>query len=139
MSFPEKSAIVMTATLAAVYGTYFAVVLRWLANAPAEEIVYQPLMIVATIPLAIFAAVSHIIIAIANPKAAEAYDERDRLIDLKGEQVGGYVLAVGVFAGLVLTMMEVPYFFIANALLAGWVLAEITTGAIKIVLYRRGA
>jgi len=139
MSFQEKSAIIMTAALTAVYGTYFAVVIRWLANAPADDIVYQPLMVVATIPLAIFAAVSHIIIAIANPKAADAYDERDRLIDLKGERVGGYVLAVGVFAGLVLTMFEVPYFYIANALLAGWVLAEIITGTTKVVLYRRGA
>jgi hypothetical protein len=57
-------------------------------------------------------------IALANPREAAASDERDRLIVPRGERVGGYVLAVGVFAGLVL--------------------AELVEGATKIVLYRRG-
>jgi hypothetical protein len=57
-------------------------------------------------------------IALANPREAAASDERDRLIAPRGERVGGYVLAVGVFAGLVL--------------------AELVEGATKIVLYRRG-
>jgi hypothetical protein len=57
-------------------------------------------------------------IALANPREADASDERDRLIAPRGERVGGYVLAVGVFAGLVL--------------------AELVEGATKIVLYRRG-
>ena len=51
----------------------------------------------------------------ANPKEAGAEDERDRLIALRGERVGGYVL------------------------LLAWVLAELVEGATKIVLYRRGA
>jgi hypothetical protein len=57
-------------------------------------------------------------IALANPREAAASDERDRLIAPRGERVGGYVLAVGVFAGLVL--------------------AELVESATKIVLYRRG-
>jgi hypothetical protein len=57
-------------------------------------------------------------IALANPREAAASDERDRLIAPRGERVGGYVLAVGVLAGLVL--------------------AELVEGATKIVLYRRG-
>jgi hypothetical protein len=40
------------------------------------------------------------------------------------------------FAGL--AMAEVDAFFIAHALLLGWVLAELTEGALRIVLYRRG-
>jgi hypothetical protein len=61
-------------------------------------------------------------IALANPKEAGASDERDRLIALRGERVGGYVLAVGVLGGLPLA----------------WVVAELVEGATKIVLYRRG-
>jgi hypothetical protein len=52
--------------------------------------------------------------------------------------VVGYVLAVGVFAGLVLAMAEVDAFWIAHALLLAWVLAELTEGAVRIVRYRRG-
>ncbi|MDF2744585.1 MAG: hypothetical protein K0S88_5963 [Actinomycetia bacterium] len=77
-------------------------------------------------------------IALANPREAAASDERDRLIAPRGERVGGYVLAVGVFAGLVLAMAELAPFYIAHALLLAWVLAELVEGATKIVLYRRG-
>jgi fumarate reductase subunit D len=137
MSFQEKSAIAMTGALIIVYGAYFALVGGWLAAAPPDEIVYQPLMIVAIIPLAILAAVSHIVLALMNPKEADAYDERDRLIALRGERIGGYVLAVVVFVALVLAMGQVHHFYIANGLLLGWVLAELTDNGSKIVLYRR--
>ncbi len=97
-------------------------------------------MIIATVPpLIILAALSHIVLALANPKEANANDEQDRLITLRAERIGGYVLAVGVFAGIVLAMIESPYFYIANALLLAWVLAEITDGITKVVLYRRGS
>jgi hypothetical protein len=139
MSFHEKSAIATTATLVVVYGAYFAIVGRWLASAPVDEIVYQPLLIVAIVPLAVLAAVSHTVMALMNPKAANAYDERDRLISLRAERTGGYVLAIGVFAGLVLAMAELPPFFIAHALLLGWITAELTDNVMKVVLYRRGA
>ena len=82
--------------------------------------------------------VSHAALAVLNPKEAGQHDERDRLIALRGERVGGYVLAVGVFAGLVLAMAEAGSFWIAHALLLAWVLAELTDGAVQIVLYRRG-
>lgn len=139
MAFQEKSSIVMTAALALVYGVYFVVIARWLATTTAADIVYQPLMIVAIVPLVIIAVVGHVVLAILNPKAANANDERDRLISLRGERVGGYVLAVGVFVGLVLAMADLGTFFIAHALLLAWVLAEITSGSTRIVLYRRGA
>jgi len=46
--------------------------------------------------------------------------------------------ALVILAGLVLAMAEVDAFYIAHALLLGWVLAELTEGAVRIVLYRRG-
>lgn len=139
MSFQEKSAIAMTAILVAVYGVYFAVVVSWMGAAPIDEIVYQPLMVAVVIPLTILAVISHIVLALLDRKGANANDERDRLISLRSERLGGYVLAVGVFAGLVLAMMEQPGFFIAHALLLFWVLAEIIDGVVKVYLYRRGA
>jgi hypothetical protein len=139
VTFQEKSAIAMTGALAVVYGAYFVVVARWLAATSPDDIVYQPLMIIATVPLVIIAVVSHIVIAVMNPKEADAYDERDRMITLRAERIGGFVLAAGVFVGLVLAMAELPPFFIAHALLLAWVLAEITDGVTKIVLYRQGA
>ena len=46
--------------------------------------------------------------------------------------------ALVILAGLVLAMAEVDAFYIARALLLGWVLAELAEGAVRIVLYRRG-
>ena len=139
MSFQEKSAFATLAGLFVVYGVHFAIVGRWLAASSVGEIAYQPLMLVAVVVLVVFAVVSHIVIAVVNPKEADAYDERDRLIDLRSERVGGYVLAVGVFFGLVLAMGEVEHFFVAQTLLLSLVLAQISDEATKVVLYRRGA
>jgi len=138
MSFQEKSAIATLGGLLLVYGAYFAIVGRWMAASPVNEIAYQPLMIIAVVALVILAVVSHIFIAVVNPKEADALDERDRLISLRGERVGGYVL-VGVFAGLVFAMIEVDHFYVAQTLLLSLVLAQASDEASKIVLYRRGS
>lgn len=113
MSFQEKSAIALGALLL--------------------------VMIIAVVALVILAVVSHIAIAVVNPKEADAYDERDRLISLRGERIGGYVLAVGVFAGLVFAMIEVDHFYVAQTLLLSLVLAQASDEASKVVLYRRGS
>ena len=139
MPFQEKSAIVMTAILIVVYGAYFALLGLWLTSTPADEITYQPLLVIVVVPLAILAAASHIVLALLNPKEANQYDERDRLVTLRSERLSGYVLALGVFIGIVLAMLEVTWFWIANALMLAWVLAEIVDGVTKVVLYRRGA
>ncbi|MCA1735125.1 MAG: hypothetical protein LC739_03140 [Actinobacteria bacterium] len=139
MSFQEKSAIATLGGLLLVYGAYFAIVGRWMAASPVNEIAYQPLMFIAVVALVILAVVSHILIAVVNPKEADALDERDRLIGLRGERVGGYVLAVGVFAGLVFAMIEVDHFYVAQTLLLSLVLAQASDEASKIVLYRRGS
>jgi hypothetical protein len=140
MSFQEKSAIAIIGSLVIVYGAYFALVARIsLASTEAAGIAYKPLLILATVPLAALAAVSHIVLAIRSPKEANSYDERDRLITLRAERLGGYVLAVGVCAGVVLAMLELRQFYIAHALLLAWVLAELADNVAKVVLYRRGA
>ncbi len=138
MPFHQKSAITMAAILVIVYGSYFAAMGRWLTVSPPEDIPYQPFLIAATIPLAILAAFSHVVLALINPGEANVFDERDRRITLRGEQVGGYVLATGVFLGIVLAMVEAPYFFVANSLLLAWVLAQVSEYLTSTVLYQRG-
>ena len=138
MTFHQKSALTMTAILVVVFGGYFALVLGQIASSPAREITYMGLMVPVIILLVLLAAVSHIVIAIAAPGQVGAEDERDRLINLRGQRVAGYVLAVGTFTGLGLAMIEVDAFWIAQALLAAIVAAEITEGAAKLVMYRRG-
>jgi hypothetical protein len=139
MTFPEKSSIAMTAILVVVYGAYFATVGRWAATDPAEEIVYQPLLIGAVVVLVILAVISHILLAVASPKQADAFDERDRLITVRAERIGGFVLAVLVLVGLVSAMIEMHQFYIAQFLLLALVLGQLSDEIAKLVLYRRGS
>jgi hypothetical protein len=104
-----------------------------------EDIFYEPLMIVAVVIVVIIAVVGHIVIAIASPSEANAdEDERDNLIEMRADQVSGYVLAVPTFVALGLAMLEVHWFWIANVLLAGFVLSEVIKSAVMLARYRRG-
>ena len=65
-------------------------------------------------------------------------DERDRLIELRSTRVAAYLLAVGVCAGIELSVVRADGFRIAQALIAALVIAEIAYGTVKVALYRRG-
>ena len=70
-------------------------------------------------------------------QAGARRDERDQLIKLRGQQFSGYLLAVGMFSGILLSMLlQVHPFWIAQALIGAWVVAEIGGGVTKLVLYR---
>lgn len=139
MTFMEKSTLMMTLLLLVVFGGYFVLVLGPVAASPDRQGAFTGLMIAATVVLAIFAAVSHIVLAVLfRTQATAGHDERDRFIALRAERLSGYILAVGVFGGIVLAMLETAPFWIAQALLAAWVLAEVSEGVAKLLLYRRG-
>lgn len=140
MSFQEKSAWIMLALVALVYGWYFAVVFDVAASQEAvvRDIAYRGMMLVTVVVLTVSAAVSHIVIAVASPREADKTDERDKEINRHGEYIGGFVLGVGALVALGLAMFEVDHFWIANAILAGLVLSELVSGVTNIVLYRRG-
>lgn len=141
MTFQEKSALTMTGILVVVFGLYFALVLGPVAGAPApaREFAFTALVIQASVVVTILAATTHIVLAIIFRSQANAYDERDRLIDLRSTRVAAYILAAGVYAGIGLAVVQVERFWIAQALIAALVIAEITDGVIKVALYRRGA
>lgn len=138
MSFQEKSTWIMMVIMLAVYGWYFAVVFGQVAEADLGQIAYQGLMLATVLALVVLAAVSHIMVAVADPKGADKADVRDREINRYGEYIGGYVLGAGALGALALAMLEFDQFWIANAILASLVLSELVSLGTKIVLYRRG-
>ena len=140
MAFQAKSAAALVGTLVIVYVPYFAFVGYILATTSEDvaNVAYKPLLIVATVPVAVIAAVSHIVLALVTPKEANQRDERDRLIDQRADQLGAYILAVGIFAGIVLAMLELASFYVVNALMLFWVAAEVAAQVRRLVLYRRG-
>jgi len=139
MTFQEKSTLTMTAILVAVFGWYFTLVLGPIAGSPAREVAYTGLMVAVVVLLVILAGVSHAALAIVFRSQANVDDERDRSIALRSGRVAGYVLVTGVCAGIGLAMMQSDTFWIAQALIGALVVAEVTEGVTKLVLYRRGA
>ena len=139
MTFIEKSTLTMTLLLLVVFGAYFILVLGPVAASPDRQGAFTGLFILATILLTSLAAVSHIVLAVLfRTQANAAHDERAQLIALRSQRLSGYILAVGVFAGIVLAMLDTATFWIAQTLLAAWVLAEVSEGISKLVQYRRG-
>lgn len=80
-------------------------------------------------PLAIIAAAVHMVLAI--PRRAGEFDERDRLVDLRSEWLGGTVLTAGVLGALAAAMSELASFWVAHILLSALVLAELAKDAAR--------
>ncbi len=138
MSFKGAVTAIMLVVLAIVYGWYFAQVLIEASSTPVAEIDYQGLLLVMVVIFVILFTVGVSIVAALRHREADDEDERDRLIQMRGDQVASYVLVVGALAGMGLAMVEAEWFWIAHALLAGLVLSELVKGIAMLVAYRRG-
>ena len=139
MSFQAKSNLAMFVIIALVYGLYFAVILSWAQSTPVEDIAYQPLLVLTVVPVVVLAIIAHILLAIVRPSEAGQTDERDRLIDLRGESVGGVVLAVFAFGAILLAMVEAHQFWLAQALVAGIVVAQLAKEGVTVFFSVRGS
>lgn len=149
MAFEEKLTWVGAAVTLVVSGAYFYIVLGQLAATPASDIAYQrPLLIalgasivltiVGAIGAAIGTAVSAEITGNGSVDDIDRKDERDVLINRRGELIGNYVSSFGMLGVLALTMLEYDYFWIANALYLAFVVGSLVGSTVKLVAYRRG-
>jgi len=149
MTFEEKVTWVSAVVFAIVPAWYFTKVLGQLATVSASDIAYQKPMLIAigiSIVLTIIGSIltgigSGIVAEITEPGSGSDIgrsDERDVTINRRGELIGYHVSSVGVVGAMALTMLEYPYFWIANALYLGFVVAALVSAAVKIVAYRRG-
>ena len=139
MSFHAKSTAVALVAYVLVSIGYIVLLAQRASDTPIEDVAYQGLVIGLVIVFIIIAIVGNIVVATSNLAEADAVDERDRLIELKGERIGGWVLAAGALGALALAMTEQSTFWIAQAILAGLVFGEIASASSQLALYRRGA
>jgi len=137
MSFREKSTATILVGYLVVYGWYFTKVVSAAGSGPVEDIDYQGLLIVVVGVLVVTTVVAQILIAMSAPSEAEQVDERDRMIALRGDRIAGWLVTFGALGGLGLAMIEADSFWIAHALMAGLVLAEILKAIAMLVNYRR--
>lgn len=138
MSYEEKGTWLYLVVAITGFTVYAAIVLPQLASAPVDEIDYVPIML-WTIGGAIVASiVGRILIEMVFPSESTKGDVRDREIDHLGERVGGSFVVIGALAALVLAMLQVHWFWIANAVYLCFVLSAILSSITRLVAYRRG-
>lgn len=139
MSFRDKSAVVTIAALLVASLVYVVSLLQAAGGAPLVDVGYEPYLIGFVVVLVLVMVVGQIAVAVVAPKEATApRDERERLITWRAGSVSAYVLEVGAFVAIVLAVAQVDWFWIANAVLLVWVLAEIVDSGVQLALSRRG-
>ena len=135
MAFNEKSAWIMLAALVWIFGGY-----AWsLYQAGSFGAGTTGVMIASIIGFVVVIVIAHIAAAILSPKSAdEDGDERDRNIELRAEEVGGFFLGSATLLSLGVALFQGSY-LIANILFLGLAASEIVKNLYQVFLYRRGA
>lgn len=141
MSFREKSAWLMVGTLVIAYGSYLTSVIPQLHGGPVADIAYQSSAVLAMVFVVVLAAVSHIVLAVAVAVAGQAGSSHGHTgaaaIKRYARSTGGVVVTAAAVLGLALAIVEADYFWIANVILAGLVVAELASAGSEILIYRR--
>ncbi|MFA3791074.1 hypothetical protein AB6T38_08140 [Aliiglaciecola sp. SL4] len=153
MSFKEKSHWISLLSTVCIFGYYFYNIVM-LEGVPSEEArdVAKSLLIQAIALSIIVEIVLHSMLAATNYKAAEmGADERDKLFEYRGNQVGYTVLVVGVVItlGRIITIeynpefadhyssMQIPL-LTAHILMFSFILSEVARFSVTLFNYRRG-
>ena len=145
LTFKEKSLWLMLIGLAGV-SAFYGYTVGHLNQALQPDVAWQAMTVLtpmvglffsAVLLLVLFSVVGHIVMAIVDRRAEE--DERDRLIALKGGQIGGFVLATGVFFALCVAVACKGNFLFTHLLLAFWVLAQMAEYITQLIIYRMEA
>jgi hypothetical protein len=149
MPYEEKVSWVSGLVSIVVAAVYASVVVPQIGSGPVSAIPYQMPMLMAIGAMIVITIVGTILMSIGSAISAQITgegsvedigrsDERDHDINRRGELVGYYVSSVGMLAALALAMLKADHFWIANAILAGFVVSSVVASAFKVFLYRRG-
>ena len=138
MSNEEKGQWVYLVVIVLTYIGYVAIILSRSGPAPLTEVDYVPVMLGAIGIGIALAIVGRIAVEIAGGRDSHDADVRDRDIGRFGEYFAGTVLGVGMIVPFVLTLAEVDWFWIANAMYLAFVSSAVVGAAVKLVGYRRG-
>lgn len=136
MSFKEKSAWLMFCLLSVTGLAYFYVVIY------STETLLPPLMpliVVYTAALIALAVFGHILIALWNPKEANASrDERDRVIDVRSSHLSSYVLSLGTLLSLGIYLVLYDSNLLFYSIFASLMLSQIAEYLLQIFYHRKG-
>ncbi len=145
LSFKEKSTWGLLLGILAVSYYYFPAAIHAVDGVP-TSLGLVGLSVIAVVALVAVQIVYHIIIAVSSPKNVDE-DERDRLIELKAERLGGFALGFLLFwivGRIIVTTVAAEAHGPDVLMVAVWLLGAITVSEVVklsavIAYYRIGA
>ncbi|MBC7591027.1 MAG: hypothetical protein H7226_08295 [Salinibacterium sp.] len=136
MAFEEKTAWVYGLVSLIAYVIYVAIVGTLAAQGtPLPEIDYVPALLWTIGASIVINIVATIAIGVVTPRGR---DQRDRDIYRFGEHVGNSFVVLGGIVALILALLMIPHFWIANALYLCFMLSAVSGTIAKLVAYRSG-
>jgi len=138
MGFEERNTWIFAGVTAGSFAAYLGVVLARARGVPLAEVAYVGPMLWSIGGTIVASIVARIAVGIAWPEDCDKEDERDRQIHRFGEYVGQSFGGITCAAVLVLAMVRVDHFWIANAVYLGCTLSGVLGSATKLIAYRRG-
>jgi hypothetical protein len=141
MSYEEKSAWTYGIVSLGAYTAYLVIVLGQATTTPLVQVDYVAPLLWTVAASIVAAIVINILIGIVSgmrSASPDKKDTRDRQIYRFGEYIGRGVIVAGAIAALLLAILELDHFWIANVLYLAFVLSALLGTIVKVVAYRRG-
>jgi hypothetical protein len=135
MAFVEKSNWVIVVVSVITMAIYAAMVVPPAIGRPVSEVGYEQAIVVTIVLFVVANVLGNIVAAATNPEECDKKDQRDKEIDRFGSRVGNSLLLVGSCAAMFLAMTKQDYFWIANSVYVGGMLASLIGAVTKIAAY----
>ncbi|MGY6497407.1 MAG: hypothetical protein ACXIUP_04175 [Microcella sp.] len=138
MSFEHRGAWIQLAVTVGAYAAYLTLLFGRADGGPLEQTPYGDLiawMIGGSIVVGILLT---IVTGIFAGERGRRTDVRDRAINRLSDQVGASFVIIGAVGAMILAILEVEHFWIANAILLGFVASGILSSIARIVMQRTG-
>jgi len=138
MSYEEKGVWVQLVVNVVGFVAYVVVIVSRADGGPLVDTPYVSTLLWVLGIAILSAIVLRITVEMVSPSESTRGDARDRDIGRYGEYVAGGVLGVGMLVPFGLTLAELDYFWIANAMYVVFLVSSLAGIGTKLVGYRRG-
>ncbi len=119
-------------------GVYVVLVLQQAAGGSVAEVDWVPLMLWTIGGAIVVTIIARILLEIVFPSEQTKPDQRDKEIERTGERVGNSFVVIGALAALIMSWLELDWFWIANVIYLCFVLSAILSSITRLVAYRTG-
>jgi cell division protein FtsW (lipid II flippase) len=138
VAFEEKRAWIMLVTSVVGYLVYLVLVAGQLGDRPVDDVAYIGALLWTIGGAIVVNILANMALGIVAREDAGKRDERDREIGRFGEYIGQSFVVIGGLAALIMAMLELDHFWIANAVYLCFALSSVLGSIAKVFAYRRG-